>query len=106
MNLCDLLGTKVDDPRLLGVTITEVQITPDTKRADVYYSVLGDEEVQQAAQDGLDRAASWLRRELGGRLRLRNTPALVFHRDPSLERGERIDQLLSQLGLTSQEDDE
>ncbi len=94
-----MLGAKVDDPRLSNVTITQVKVTPDTKRADIYYTVLGDKEMQQAAQQGLQSAAGWLRREIGGRTRLRNTPALIFHWDPSLEYSERIDQLLDQLAL-------
>jgi ribosome-binding factor A len=106
LHLCDLLETKVDDPRLLGVTITEVEVTPDTTRAKVYFSVLGDAEARQAVQEGLESAAGWLRREIGARTRLRNTPALVFHWDPSLEHGERIDQLLNQLGLGKKDSDE
>jgi ribosome-binding factor A len=90
----------------LGVTITGVKVTPDTTRAEVYFSVLGDAEARQVAQEGLESAASWLRREIGARTRLRNTPALVFHWDPSLEYGERIDQLLDQLGLGTQDSDE
>lgn len=78
-------------------------MTPDTTRADVHFSVLGDQEARQNAQKGLKSAAGWLRREIGRRTRLRNTPALVFHWDASLEHSERIDQLLSQLGL-GQED--
>jgi ribosome-binding factor A len=60
---------------------------------------LGDEEARQTVQKGLESAASWLRREIGARTRLRNTPQLVFHWDPSLEYSERIDQLLKQLDL-------
>ena len=94
-----MLGTKVDDPRLSNVTITRVKVTPDTRRADIYYTVLGDEEIRQITQEGLESAAGWLRREVGARTRLRNTPALIFHWDPSLEYSDRIDQLLDQLAL-------
>jgi ribosome-binding factor A len=62
---------------------------------------LGDEEMRQTVQEGLESASGWLRRELGSRTRLRNTPALVFHWDPSLEYSEHIDQLLDQLALES-----
>ncbi len=103
MHLCDLLDNKVDDPRLTGVTITRVKVTADTMRADVYYSVLGDEEMRHTVQDGLESASGWLRRELGARTRLRNTPALVFHWDPSLEYSIHIDQLLDQLSLENAE---
>ena len=96
-HLTNLLARKVSDPRLRMVTITGVAVTPDTVRADVHFSVLGGAEGQTEAQAGLDSAAGWLRRELGRRLRLRNTPELVFHYDPSLEHGDRIDSILKEL---------
>ena len=104
INLTDLLGTKVNDPRLQGVTVTGVEVTPDTMRADVYVTALGDLEAREAIMAGLRSAAGWLRREMGARLRLRHTPELVFHWDPSLEYGERIDQLLSQIEATREGD--
>jgi ribosome-binding factor A len=98
-HLTDLLERKVNDPRLQMVTITDVIVASDTSRADVHFSVLGGAEVQAEAQKGLQSAAGWLRRELGHRLRLRNTPQLFFHYDPSLERGEHIASILGELGL-------
>jgi ribosome-binding factor A len=98
-HLMDLLGRKVNDPRLKMITITDVTVTPDAVRADVHYSLLGGVESQEEAQAGLASAAGWLRRELGRRMRLRNTPELVFHYDPSLERGEHIASILDELGL-------
>jgi ribosome-binding factor A len=103
-HLTNLLKRKANDPRLQMVTVTNVSVTPDTVRADVYFSVLGDAEVRTEAQAGLESAAGWLRRELGHRLRLRNTPVLVFHYDPSLERGEHIAGLLDKLELSEEDD--
>jgi ribosome-binding factor A len=103
-HLTDLLTRKSNDPRLHMITITDVTITPDARRADVHYSVLGGVESQAEAHAGLESASGWLRRELGRRLRLRNTPALVFHYDPSMERGEHIASILDELRLG--EDDE
>jgi ribosome-binding factor A len=97
--LVDLLGRKANDPRLQMVTITDVTITPDTRYADVHYSVIGGIEAQAETQAGLESATGWLRRELGQRLRLRHTPALAFHYDPSLERGEHISSILDELRL-------
>jgi ribosome-binding factor A len=102
-HLMDLLERKVNDPRLGMVTITDVTVTPDALRADVHFSVLGPVEAQAEAQAGLDSAAGWLRRKLGRRLRLRNTPQLVFHYDPSLERGEHIASILDELGFSDEE---
>lgn len=98
-HLMDLLERKANDPRLQMVTITDVVVTPDAARADVHFSVLGGAEAQAEVQEGLESAAGWLRRELGHRLRLRNTPLLIFHYDPSLERGEHIASILDELGL-------
>ena len=106
MHLAELLGRKASDPRLRMVTITDVAVTPDSVRADVRYSVLGGEEERAEAQAGLESASGWLRRELGSRVRLRNTPELVFHYDPSLERGEHIAGILDELGLGDSEEDE
>jgi ribosome-binding factor A len=98
-HLADLLKRKANDPRLHMVTITDVVVTPDTRRADVHFSVLGGTEAQAETQAGLESAAGWLRRELGRRLRLRNTPALTFHYDLSLERGEHIAGILDELRI-------
>jgi ribosome-binding factor A len=103
-HLTDLLERKINDPRLEMVTITDVVVTPDVVRANVHYSILGGAEAQAEAQAGLESAAGWLRRELGRRLRLRNTPELVFHYDPSLERGEHIASILDELGLGEEEE--
>ncbi|HUX77852.1 MAG TPA: 30S ribosome-binding factor RbfA [Anaerolineae bacterium] len=103
-HLMDLLERKVSDPRLGMVTITDVVVTPDVVRANVHYSILGGAEAQAEAQAGLESAAGWLRRELGRRLRLRKTPELVFHYDPSLERGEHIASILDELGLGEEEE--
>jgi ribosome-binding factor A len=102
-HLTSLLERKVNDPRLHMVTITDVTITPDALRADVHFSVLGGAEAQAEAQAGMESAGGWMRRELGRRLRLRNIPELVFHYDPSLERGEHIAGILDELRLSEEE---
>lgn len=105
IHLSNLLERKIKDPRLDLVTITDVVVTPDASRADVYYSALGGEEAQEDAREGLESAAGYLRRELGRELRLRNIPELVFHYDRSVERGERISAILDELGLGDEEVD-
>lgn len=105
IHLSNLLERKIKDPRLDMVTITDVVVTPDASRADVYYSALGGEGAQEDAQEGLKSAAGYLRRELGRELRLRNIPELVFHYDRSVERGERISAILDELGLGDEEVD-
>lgn len=90
-----LRGSK--DPRLAGVTVTGVEVTPDLRIARVYVSVLGDEQARKDAGEGLDRAAGFLRREVAHRLNMRVTPELAFVFDESWDRGARIDELLHQI---------
>jgi ribosome-binding factor A len=105
IHLSNLLERKIKDPRLDMVTITDVEVSPDASRAEVYFSALGGDQSREEAQEGLESAAGWLRRELGQHLRLRRTPELVFHYDRSVERGERISNILDELGLGDEEND-
>jgi ribosome-binding factor A len=95
--LSTLIETRIKDPRVAGVTVTDVEVTPDTRLAKVYYSLIGDADAKHQAELGLESAAGWLRRELGAHLRTRHTPELVFIFDESLERGERMAQILDSL---------
>lgn len=99
--LGDLLEKKVSDPRLDFVTITTVEVSPNLRQAHIYVSTLGD---QQAAMEGFDHAARFLRRELASRVALRYVPELIFHSDISLKRGEHILQLLDEIKVTQEEE--
>jgi ribosome-binding factor A len=93
----DLLTRKLKDPRLEMVVITGVDVSPDLKLARVYFSRYGrPEEVRQAAE-GLQKAAGYIKRELGARLQLRYVPDLQFLHDSSYEYGDRIEALLKAL---------
>lgn len=97
--LSELLLREISDPRLQGVTVTEVKIDPELMFSDVYVNALGDESRQEEVIKALGRANGFLRREVGKRVRLRNTPELHFHWDLTLERGERMNQLISSLEI-------
>ncbi len=97
--LSELLLREVSDPRLQGVTVTEVKLDPELMFADVYVNALGDEGREEEVLVGLERANGFLRRKVGARVRLRNTPELHFHWDKTLERAERINQLLNDLEI-------
>lgn len=97
--LSELLRREVSDPRLHNVTVTEVKLDGELMFADVYVNALGDEARQTDVMEGLKRAASFLRRETGKRIRIRNTPELHFHWDTTLDYGERMSQLVEGLNL-------
>ncbi|GIW13127.1 MAG: ribosome-binding factor A [Tepidiforma sp.] len=97
--ISELLLREVKDPRVGRgmVTITEVQVSPDLRRAVVYVSHLGTEAERSEALEGLQHSAPFLHRELVHRLSLRNVPELVFRFDPSIERGARLAELIQQV---------
>lgn len=95
--ISELLQKKVSDPRLSFVTVTAVEISADLRQAHIYVSTMGDQAARREMLAGLKHATGFLRHELGARLALRYVPNLTFHLDDSLERSQRILQLLDQL---------
>jgi ribosome-binding factor A len=95
--LSQLLQRELRDPRLSLVTVTRVMVDRELMHADVYVSTLGDDARQAELMHALDSAQGLLRREIGKRVRLRQTPHLVFHWDPGMENMENVARLLDEL---------
>lgn len=85
------------DPLPGFVTIRGVEVNSDFTRAEVYFSVIGSEEDKAGAQEVLNEARGYLRKEVGKKIRLRNTPQLVFINDDSGEVAARIHSLLKEV---------
>ena len=104
--LSEVLQRGLADPRVTSglVTITDVDVSPDLRHAIVWVSVIGDEEAQDKALAGLKAAANYLRRELGGRIATKYTPALRFQQDRSAERGARMERTLAGLDFEREEE--
>ena len=88
---------KLKDPRVGFVTVTSVRVTPDLRTARVYYTVLGEEAERKATAAGLRSAAGHLRQVLGHQVRLKFLPDLLFEEDDTMERAERVDELLRRI---------
>lgn len=97
MEVADILMRKVRDPRLRDVTITDASVTNDLRLARIYYTTLINGHSDRELADGLAKANGFIRSELGQRLGIRYTPELIFHRDVSGPRGDRILELLNQV---------
>ena len=97
IEISNLLLKQVRDPRIGLVTITGVKVTDDLRTARVFFVELGKDQCSEEVQAGLGKAAGFLRRELGRRLRLRCVPDLLFAYDPSFAYGNRIERLISEI---------
>ncbi len=104
--LSQLLLYHVRDPRLLGITITDVEVTRDLQLARIYFTVLEAEDGGKEALANLERAKGFLRSQLASRVELRVMPELVFYLDESAIYGRRIDALLDQLRESGELDEQ
>ena len=91
--LASLLVEELEDPRLRRVTVSGVDLSPDMRNATVYVTLPGDAD-PAAALAALNRARGLMRRRLGERVRLKYLPELRFEHDTTLDRADRIEQLL------------
>ena len=92
--LAVLVQRKVSDPRLLGLTITDVEVDRELAYATIY---LTSQEDQERVLSALEGAQGYLRKELAARIHMRAFPQLRFRWDFSPDRGARIDELLDRL---------
>jgi ribosome-binding factor A len=94
--VAQMIDTKVKDPRLGFVTVTDVRVTGDLQHADVFYTVLGDEEARAGSAAALASATGLIRSEVGRQTGIRLTPSLAFHLDAIPETAAAIQSALAE----------
>lgn len=99
-SLSELLLLEVNDPRLEGITVTEVEVDRELQYATVYVNALGEEARQEEVLEALERAAGFFRHKLSESLDLRKVPELRFKWDSAFEQAARIDELLDSLDIS------
>ncbi len=91
----------VKDPRVTGVTITHVRVSPDLQHAKVFYiKSFGEGE---DAGEGLTKSAGFIRFELKKRLRMKFIPHLTFVYDDNFDHADRIDRILKEISSDDEE---
>ncbi|MCP9450113.1 MAG: 30S ribosome-binding factor RbfA [Nitrospira sp.] len=97
IEVADILMRKIKDPRVRFVTVTGVEMTADLRVAHVFVTTMETGEAEEEIFAGLSNASGFVRSELGRRLTLRYLPEVIFRKDISGKRGDRILQLLDAL---------
>ncbi|OPY88590.1 MAG: Ribosome-binding factor A [Smithella sp. PtaU1.Bin162] len=95
--ISDIILKLVKDPRVQAITITSAKVSDDLRNAKIYFVEMGKDECSAAVREGLIKATSFIRRELGKRLQLRFVPEIMFVHDKSFGYGSRIDKLLADI---------
>ncbi|HIJ77707.1 MAG: 30S ribosome-binding factor RbfA [Desulfobulbaceae bacterium] len=94
--MATLLLRKIKDPRVSQVVITRVQVSDDLRHAQVYYTMLGDGNIKDAAQ-GLESTKGFIRSSLARVLEMKYVPALQFKYDLAGERQSEMDQIFREI---------
>jgi ribosome-binding factor A len=92
-----LVMNEVHDPRVEGISITDVKVDRELTCADIYVSAIEGIERSASVLAGLESASGFIRRLLAERVQLRSFPRLRFHWDPTPERADRIESILAEL---------
>lgn len=95
--LSEILILKSEDPRLSGISVTDVTVDREIEYANVFVSAVEGSPRAKEILTGLEHARGFLRSELARRIKLRAFPQLRFHWDPTFERAENIERLLASI---------
>ena len=92
-----LIQGEIRDPRLEGISITEVKVDRELSYAEIYVSAIEGIERSKEVIQSLENASGYLRKALSERVELRAFPRLRFHWDVTPERADRIAQLITSI---------
>jgi ribosome-binding factor A len=96
---------RLKDPRVGFVTVTHVEVSPDLRKATVFYTVMGQDKDHRSTRAGLRSARTHLRGVLGHQVRMKFTPDLEFEEDVGLTQVERVTELLKEIRVSSSTDE-
>jgi len=92
-----LLVEQLREPRLRGVSITQVKLTPDLKLAKVYYNITDNQYQQPEINKGFENSKGFIKRELSLRVKLKYAPDIKFYFDETAELNSRMENLFQQI---------
>ena len=95
--MAQLLETRIKDPRLGFVTVTDARVSGDLQNASIFYTVLGGEDERAATAAALESAKGVIRSAVGKDLGTRITPSLEFILDGLPESAQALDSLLERV---------
>ncbi len=100
--ISNLIQREVRDPDLGFLTVTAVRLSPDKSQAKIYFTVLamnGQSQEQQVATtlSILNKSKGFLRTRVAARLTIRRVPELYFIFDESINEGNKIESLFTEI---------
>ncbi len=109
--LSEMVIREIEDPRISGISITDVKVDRELTFADIYVSAVEGRERSREVLEGLEHARGYIRASLAAQIDLRSFPKIRFHWDPTPENADHIEKLLASIrekpdsnGLNERED--
>ena len=99
IEIAEVVGFELDDPRLESLTVTDVEVSGDLRDAKVYVLVRGTEDEIETALKTLRHASTFVRQQTAMNLDLRHAPHLHFVRDTAEENASRVSEILDKLDI-------
>jgi len=92
-----IINTRIKDPRIGFVTVTNTKLSPDGKHLDIFVSIMGKDDPMKKRLIALKKSSGFIKKNLIQCMRLRNVPELKFIYDDSIDRGIKISQILKEI---------
>lgn len=92
-----IINTRIKDPRIGFVTVTDSRLSPDGKYLDIFVSIMGKDDPKEKGLAALKKSIGFIKKNLIQRMRLRNVPELKFIYDDSIDKGLKISQILKEI---------
>ncbi|HHW84151.1 MAG TPA: 30S ribosome-binding factor RbfA [Actinomycetales bacterium] len=92
-----MLESRIKDPRLGFVTVTDSRVTGDLQHATIYYTVYGDEKERADTAAALASATGVIRSEVGRQTGIRLTPTVTFVPDSVPEAAAALEEKLREV---------
>lgn len=95
-HLAMILNEEVSDPRVAGLTITEVEVTKDLRQAKVFVTKLSEEDANhEEILMALEKANGFIRRHVAQVIDMRHVPSLLFRYDNSISESAKMSALIN-----------
>ncbi len=92
-----IINTKLKDPRIGFITVTDVKLSSDYHYLDIFVSIMGDSDKVSQSLEGLRHCDGFIKKNLKERFRLKAMPQLKFILDKSIDHGIKVSELLENL---------
>lgn len=103
--IADIIMHRIKHKRFGFITVTGARVSDDLRQATIYLSVLHEEDRDKTLRK-LNESSSFIRGELGKRLKMKFIPSLKFTMDEAIDYGRKIDQLLEDIKTEKPHHDE